>query len=163
MTNSEPDQNKKDDQDMSFLDILSRMQSNRLDDQRCSIKSKSSNGLTRIEKQTNDNTGAKVKENKENSQMPTEDFFNLIVKTQQNRLQDQRSQLATPKLKKHDTESQINGMSTLSSTKSKFKALKQAITVPPNDEFFSMIQKIQSRRLDEQRSKTKLKPKLKKF
>jgi len=162
MTNSEPDQNKKEDQDMSFLDILSRMQSNRLDDQRCSIKSKSSNGLTRIETQAND-TLAKVKENKENSQMATEDFFNLIVKTQQNRLQDQRSHLATPKLKKHDTESQINGMSTLSSTKSKFKALKQAITVPPNDEFFSMIQKIQSRRLDEQRSNTKLKLKLKKF
>jgi G-protein signaling modulator 1 len=147
---------------MSFLDILSRMQSNRLDDQRCSIKSKSSNGLTRIEKHTNEPC-FKVKENKENSQMPTEDFFNLIVKTQQNRLQDQRSHLATPKIKKQDTESQINGMSTLSSTKSKFKALKQAITVPPNDEFFSMIQKIQSRRLDEQRSNSKLKLKLKKF
>ena len=41
----------------------------------------------------------------------------------------------------------------MNENKSKFPKQQQAITVPPNDDdLFTLIQKLQSRRLDEQRS-----------
>jgi hypothetical protein len=160
--------------------------------------------------------------------MPNDDFFNLIIKSQRTRLEDQRSSIAAPPppppLSKptistsstsssssssaiisssssnsinthhhHQTNTHFQAhhiiastasssssssltntikqldpinnkaetltmaptktcLSSSSSSRSGANKNNQAITVPPDDEFFSMIQKIQSRRLDEQRT-----------
>ncbi|CAF0777476.1 unnamed protein product [Brachionus calyciflorus] len=125
---SEAPQGRKQFEDSSFLDILSRIQFNRLDDQRCSIRRaqplKNTQNLTRPKPDNNE-----------------DEFLNLVMKSQQTRLEDQRVDLSkTPKTKSQGVP--IN------------KA-KQACTIPADDSFFSMIQKIQSRRLDEQRTNIK--------
>ncbi len=61
---------------------------------------------------------------------------------QSSRLEDQRSSLITNKPALQTNENEL-----------KFVKKQQAITVPPNDDdLFTLIQKLQSRRLDEQRS-----------
>ena len=117
---------RKQFEDSSFLEILSRIQSNRLDDQRCSIR--------RTQPLKNSENLSRPKENQD-------EFLNLIMKSQKSRLEDQRVDLTkTPKAK-------------LASQATK---TKQACTIPADDSFFSMIQKIQSRRLNEQRTKLNL-------
>lgn len=145
--------------DTSFLEILSRIQSNRLDDQRCTIKRPNNeNHITQKQKPTAGHTT-----------VPDEDFFNLIVKSQKSRLEDQRYTFSkTPKSK--STTSAPSTFADMSMTtteqtaplippsQSNFKnqtKVKQACTIPADDAFFSMIQKIQSNRLDEQRTNLK--------
>ena len=98
--------------------------------------------------------------------MPSEDFFDLIMKSQvrsrpttktkkslknlfkfqSSRLEDQRSSLVPKQNNQNNTQNDKN------LNHVKFPK-QQAITVPPNDDdFFSLIQRLQSRRLDEQRS-----------
>lgn len=128
--------NKSESSDeYSFLENLSRVQSNRLDDQRCSIKPAKS----ALKKATNETT-TKPADN--------DDFFNLIMKTQSSRLEDQRSSIALSKDNKIILPNKTGQ--------------KKAITVPPDDEFFFMLQKLQSRRLDEQRTNLVTKPVTKK-
>lgn len=76
--------------------------------------------------------------------MPGEDFFELIMKSQSSRLEDQRS----------NVQPQLQSTTVSNMAQNAFNyAKQQAITVPPqDDDFFSLIQKLQSRRLDEQRS-----------
>lgn len=105
----------------SFFDILAKVQSNRLDDQRSSF---------RIKPKTKSEN--KLKENKSNID---DEFFNLVMKSQCSRLEDQRSSISVTN----------NGSKFL-----KIKN-NDRLTVPPDDEFFSMLQKLQSRRLNEQR------------
>lgn len=142
--------------DSSFLEILSRIQSNRLDDQRCTIKKKN---------QENKQPQTEFK----NPKNPDDDFFNLIIKSQQSRLEDQRSTFSkaprTLKSSSSTTDStpvqnQLTSSSSFNSTnemniKNYLNKGKQACTIPADDAFFSMIQKIQSRRLDEQRTNIK--------
>lgn len=111
------------------------------------------------------------------------DLFNLIAKSQRTRLEDQRTSVATASSTSSASSSATSSSSAMPSSsaqqqtqpqrlssstsslttsssepsganKSKF-AKNQAVTMPPDDEFFSMIQKIQSRRLDEQRTAVK--------
>lgn len=74
----------------------------------------------------------KLKENKADKD---DDFFNLVMKSQRSRLEDQRSSISI-----------IN-------SGEKFIKVKtnDRITVPPDDDFFSMLQRLQSRQLNEQR------------
>ena len=158
------------DEDPSFFDALSRIQSNRLDDQRCSIKRLFTNKLTKA-KLTNPELSEKKKSTDE-SLVKNDEFFNLIMKSQRSRLEDQRTSMSNVAAK-----SKMNSLSSKSTTSSSLtenssssytsfrndavekqqanlvaKNVRQSVTVPPDDAFFSMIQKIQSRRLDEQRS-----------
>ena len=165
--------------DMSFLDVLSRIQSNRLDDQRCTIKPpnqinkkmSSTNRLNEINDENQANDGLATKSN--------DDFFNLIMKSQRSRLEDQRTSISEAKLKSMSNSSGVTASSVSTSSgaisysasssnsdlsqtsksnannKNVINKKNQAITVPPDDDFFSMIQKIQSRRLDEQRTTVK--------
>lgn len=210
LTNTTSIGGKDENNELSFFEVLSRIQSNRLDDQRCSIKSKS---LIKNElfNETNNNKYINDEANlvgKLGSTMPNDDFFNLIIKSQRTRLEDQRSSIAAPLLLQQppiksasssssSTSSTSSSSAIISSSSSSHnnnfqsqhilastasssssssltnsikqldpsnkelnvaaankssKMSKQAITVPPDDEFFSMIQKIQSRRLDEQRT-----------
>lgn len=76
---------RKQFEDSSFLDILSRIQSNRLDDQRCSIR--------RTQPLKNTENLSRTKENQD-------EFLNLIMNSQKSRLEDQRVDLTkTPKSK----------------------------------------------------------------
>ncbi len=135
-TNDLPSNIKKDSKpksnnlsDQSFLDVLTRLQTNRLDDQRCSIKlDKTKNKTLKL---SNNENNSKNKTSKND-----DEFFNLIMQTQSSRLEEQRSNLVN--LKKEN--------------KQIMSGTGPAITVPPEDDFFSMIQKVQSRRLDEQRT-----------
>lgn len=108
-----------------------------------------------------------------------DEFFNLIMKSQRSRLEDQRTSMNTSKF--HNSISSNSATSTsLGETATPAKHynhnvhplprqtpmlprqelpkhqpannIRPSVTVPPDDAFFSMIQKIQSRRLDEQRS-----------
>jgi G-protein signaling modulator 2 len=201
------------EEELSFFEVLSRIQSNRLDDQRCSIKriavkqtsAPFSQEIQRIHAQvTTDNINSKTSQTnlagRLGSTMPNDDFFNLIIKSQQTRLEDQRTSLAHKSKSASNSSSSSTSSSSSSSSSNSidnnlviksshiitstatssssslthsvknldennkeikhFKPLnvnnkRQAITVPPDDEFFSMIQKIQSRRLDEQRTSIK--------
>ncbi|RNA43968.1 G- -signaling modulator 2 isoform X2 [Brachionus plicatilis] len=76
---------RKQFEDSSFLDFLSRIQSNRLDDQRCSIR--------RTQPLKNSENLSRTKESED-------EFLNLIMKSQKSRLEDQRVDLSkTPKTK----------------------------------------------------------------
>lgn len=119
--------------DQSFFDVLTRLQTNRLDDQRCSIKLDKPKSKTLKLNNNENNNNSKNKTSKTD-----DDFFNLIMQTQSSRLEDQRTKLVN--LKKENKQV-MPGTGT-----------RPAITVPPDDDFFSMIQKVQSRRLDEQRT-----------
>jgi hypothetical protein len=82
-----------------------------------------------------------------NDEMPGEEFFELIMKCQSSRLEDQRSNVQP-----QTTQLQSATVSNMAQNAFNY-AKQQAITVPPqDDDFFSLIQKLQSRRLDEQRS-----------
>ena len=146
--------NKMDlkDEDSSFFDVLSRIQSNRLDDQRCSIRNSSTNKLN--------------SENLSDDFTPNDEFFNLIMKSQRTRLEDQRTTMNKAKtsvLSENNHKTTNNIKTDLKSTNSNTltaptQIVRKSVTVPPDDDFFSMIQKIQSRRLDEQRSSIKMNP-----
>lgn len=128
--NTQPDNKTKDElklsnkvqSDESFFEILAKVQSNRLDDQRSSIKIK-----------TKSKSENKFKENKADKD---DEFFNLVMKSQRSRLEDQRSSISI-----------INSGEKFIKVKA-----NDRITVPPDDEFFSMLQKLQSKRLNQQRS-----------
>lgn len=70
------------DPDLSFLEQITRMQSKRLDDQRCSLKPTSSSSLQSAKsgKQSGGKSGGG------GATIPNEDFLDLIMKSQRTRL-----------------------------------------------------------------------------
>jgi G-protein signaling modulator 2 len=142
-----------DDDDLSFLDTLSKIQSNRLDDQRCSIKVKPAPVYTPYKaestKSLKESTNVQKSAKKAHNDKLNDEFFNILMKTQGSRLEDQRSSLA---MQKSD---QAKPPVPTTATNNKPAAKNQASTIPPDDAFFNMLQKVQSRRLDEQRSSLK--------
>ncbi len=154
------------ERDSSFFDAISRIQSNRLEDQRCAIRGSN----TEEENLINEENSSIC-----NSITPNDEFFNLIMKSQRTRLEDQRTSMNSTKPKLGITSLKKNSNGVLIETNNQKKIVnnnlkpefkqpsqpiiaRKSITVPPDDEFFSMIQKIQSRRLDEQRSVIKSNP-----
>jgi hypothetical protein len=193
-------QNNRED-DASFFDILSKIQSNRLDDQRCSINvlNNKTNTLNQIqpnklEKQTSSSSTTSAK-----SSLKSKDFLNFILNkpSKNNSNINHHSSSATDisnisKIKPVSSASDVISTSNFShystsdmftlpssastnsitstpttaksnNSSSKLKNIKnnlsnktkQAVTIPSDDTFFSMVQKIQSRRLNEQRSTIK--------
>jgi hypothetical protein len=194
--------NKEDE--ASFFDILSKIQSNRLDDQRCSLNvlnnktntlnQPNQNQTNKLEKQTSSSSATSSK-----SSLKSKDFFNFILNKphKNNSNNNNHSNSATDisnisKIKPVSSVSDVISTSNFSqysssdmftipssastnsitstpttsksnNSSSKFKNIKnnlsnknkQAITLPSDDTFFSMVQKIQSRRLNEQRSTIK--------
>jgi hypothetical protein len=194
--------NKEDD--VSFFDILSKIQSNRLDDQRCSINILSNktntinqsnqNQPNKLEKQTSSSSATSSK-----SSLKSKDFFNFILNKphKNNSSNNHHSNSATDisnisKIKPVASASDVISTSNFShystsdmftipssastnsitstpttvksnNSNSKLKNIKnnlsnknkQAVTIPSDDTFFTMVQKIQSRRLNEQRSSIK--------
>uniref|UniRef100_A0A665TGC8 G protein signaling modulator 2 n=2 Tax=Echeneis naucrates TaxID=173247 RepID=A0A665TGC8_ECHNA len=139
--------------DEGFFDLLSRFQSNRMDDQRCSIQAKGSRlsmntvsesanissaparrleessgaggslpGL-RLHQNSNQAVLNHLMANADNAE-PDDDFFDMLVKCQGSRLDDQRCAPPPPPIR--------------------------GPTVPDED-FFSLIMRSQAKRMDEQR------------
>jgi hypothetical protein len=104
----------------------------------------------------------KQSENANTSVVQNDEFFNLIMKSQRSRLEDQRTSMNTSKIHSSFSSRSATSPSIGVSTPTRSSAsttipkvnmvVRPSVTVPPDDAFFSMIQKIQSRRLDEQRS-----------
>ena len=198
------------------MDALTRIQSSRLNDQRCSAKrlvignglpTRSGGALQSLTTGSEKESGGKrppcagatssslpcaSKAHNSNSSRhqqivddddTNEDFLALVMKSQRSRLEDQRTSIAARsglsasyRPPKTTLTNSLGGSlhsvsmagATASSTASSASAKSQAmmkprasVTVPPDDDFFAMLQKIQSRRLDEQRSV--IKPLFKKF
>ncbi|XP_046845717.1 G-protein-signaling modulator 2-like [Xenia sp. Carnegie-2017] len=103
--------------DDNFFELLSRCQGNRMEEQRAEMpNSKNKNGV-RTNKLRRSIKGRKV------NSMTQEEMFDMIVKSQESRIDDQR---CDPDL------------------------VQQAPTVPDED-FFGLIMRLQSNRIDEQR------------
>jgi len=142
--------NKEDDQ--SFLDILSRIQSNRLEDQRCAIK------LNQSDKSKSATLPHQMKQSSNVNDLneKSDELLNLLMKSQTSRLEDQRSSIAlTKNANLNEYEKPVKGKTIMGNNKNKLnqQMVKPApLTVPSDEDFFSLIQKVQSRRLDEQRS-----------
>ena len=77
------------DPDLSFLEQITRMQSKRLDDQRCSLKPPSSSSLQSGGKNQTKSSGKSASGangvGSGGSTIPNEDFFDLIIKSQRSR------------------------------------------------------------------------------
>ncbi|XP_038650727.1 G-protein-signaling modulator 2 isoform X1 [Scyliorhinus canicula] len=121
--------------DEGFFDLLSRFQSNRMDDQRCSF-TKSKNGLTRTAPASSTRPKTSV------VSPQTDDFLDMLASSQSRRLDDQRvsiSNLPGLRLNQHNSHSVLGHLITSGDSKE------------PDDSFFDMLVKCQGSRLDDQR------------
>ncbi|XP_044158355.1 G-protein-signaling modulator 2-like [Bufo gargarizans] len=123
--------------DEGFFDLLSRFQSNRMDDQRCSLQGK--NLLT-----TATSTPPKSMRKSLSASVVsphTEEFLDLIASSQSRRLDDQRASFSNlPGLKINQQRSN-SVLDHLMATENR----------EPDDDFFDMLVKCQGSRLDDQR------------
>jgi hypothetical protein len=142
-------QNMNKEDDHSFLDILSRIQSNRLDDQRCAIKlnQQGKNKHATLPHQMKQTTNVNDLNEK------SDELLNLLMKSQTSRLEDQRSSIAlTKNVNLNEYEKPVKGKTVMGNKTNQPMGKPAPLTVPSDEDFFSLIQKVQSRRLDEQRS-----------
>ncbi|XP_028666909.1 G-protein-signaling modulator 2 isoform X2 [Erpetoichthys calabaricus] len=125
-----------------FFDLLSRFQSNRMDDQRCSIQAEN-NGILGSVDTTSSTPRAMRKSHTISVISPhTDEFLDLVASSQSRRLDDQRASLGSfPGLRLN----QKNSQSVLS------HLMANADTKEPDEDFFDMLVKCQSARLDDQR------------
>ncbi|GCC32006.1 hypothetical protein chiPu_0010466 [Chiloscyllium punctatum] len=121
--------------DEGFFDLLSRFQSNRMDDQRCSFI-KSQNGLTSTAPTSS--TPSKTF----GASPQTGEFLDLLASSQSRRLDDQRASIGNLpglRLDQHNNHSVLSHLITRGDSKE------------PDDSFFEMLVKCQGARLNDQR------------
>ncbi|XP_051551629.1 G-protein-signaling modulator 2-like [Myxocyprinus asiaticus] len=151
----ETPQNKHGSTDMlgdeDFFDLLSRFQSNRMDDQRCAVQ----DGRSHLSVNSNSSSPSTTpprtirKSFSESAASPgQEPFFRLLASAQGRRLDEQRA----------GTGNSLPGLRTLSehsNTNSRHMILSQVMAsmdaTEPDDQFFDMLVKCQGSRLDDQR------------
>nr|DBA21138.1 TPA: hypothetical protein GDO54_017834 [Pyxicephalus adspersus] len=120
-----------------FFDLLSKFQSNRMDDQRCTLEDNQSAGT--------DTTASpvpalddRISASSLMASPQTEEFFDLIASSQSRRLDDQRAS--------------VGNLPGLRLTHNNMGHLKvEGDQQEPGDEFFNMLMKCQSSRIDDQR------------
>ncbi|XP_062929675.1 G-protein-signaling modulator 1-like isoform X1 [Mobula hypostoma] len=120
-----------------FFDLLSRFQSNRMDDQRCTFEEQQ-NGMT-----GSASTPVSPLQDRISQASPqTEEFFDLIASSQSRRLDDQRANVGSlPGLRiTHNNSQVVMG-----------HLRPEGDSQEPGDEFFNMLMKCQSSRIDDQR------------
>ncbi|XP_018609093.1 G-protein-signaling modulator 2-like isoform X2 [Scleropages formosus] len=127
--------------DEGFFDLLSRFQSNRMDDQRCSIQG----GRSRLSAPSSP-TSAPIRGMKKSQSLGVsaqcEQLLDLVASSQSRRLDDQRASGASfPGLRLN----QQNSQSVLS------HLMANADNTEPDEDFFDMLVKCQGSRLDDQR------------
>ncbi|XP_068925286.1 G-protein-signaling modulator 1 isoform X3 [Petaurus breviceps papuanus] len=119
-----------------FFDLLSKFQSNRMDDQRCPLEEGQAGAA-----EANTPTPTLEERISQSSLMAspqTEEFFDLIASSQSRRLDDQRASVGSlPGLRiTHNNLGHLRG---------------EGDPQEPGDEFFNMLIKCQSSRIDDQR------------
>lgn len=126
--------------DEGFFDLLSRFQSNRMDDQRCCFQNKDS--LTDVA--TASSTPAKTMRKSHSASVVsphTDEFLDLLASSQSRRLDDQRASfgnLPGLRLNQHNSQSVLGHLIANDNKE-------------PDDTFFDMLIKCQGSRLDDQR------------
>ncbi|XP_076149954.1 G-protein-signaling modulator 2 isoform X2 [Alosa pseudoharengus] len=127
--------------DESFFDLLSRFQSNRMDDQRCAILDRKSSASAPSSPSRTPPTG--MKKSFSEASPGQEPFFSLVASTQGRRLDDQRAgtggSLPGLRLTQHRSQAVLNQL------------MASADNNEPDDQFFDMLVKCQGSRLDDQR------------
>ncbi|XP_056336837.1 G-protein-signaling modulator 2 isoform X2 [Danio aesculapii] len=137
--------------DEGFFDLLSRFQSNRMDDQRCAIQDSKSHLSVNFISTSPPTTPPRTirKSFSESAASPgQEPFLRLLASAQSRRLDEQRA----------GTGNSLPGLRTLtehSSTSDRQMILSQVMAstdaTEPDDQFFDMLVKCQGSRLDDQR------------
>ncbi|XP_038601732.1 G-protein-signaling modulator 1 [Tachyglossus aculeatus] len=118
-----------------FFDLLSKFQSNRMDDQRCTLE-ESQTGAA--EAAATPNPEDRISQSSLMASPQTEEFFDLIASSQSRRLDDQRAN--------------VGSLPGLRITHNNLGHLRvEGDAQEPGDEFFNMLMKCQSSRIDEQR------------
>ncbi|XP_036623123.1 G-protein-signaling modulator 2 [Trichosurus vulpecula] len=126
--------------DEGFFDLLSRFQSNRMDDQRCCLKDKSCHPISAATSSTPPKT--KRKPLSVSIVSPhTDEFLDLLASSQSRRLDDQRASFSNlPGLRlTHNNNQSVLGHLIASDNKE------------PDEDFFDILVKCQGSRLDDQR------------
>ncbi|XP_051787550.1 G-protein-signaling modulator 1b isoform X1 [Erpetoichthys calabaricus] len=120
-----------------FFDLLSKFQSNRMDDQRCPLDEQQNGTEGASSSQVSPLEGGTVPSSLMTSPQ-TEEFFDLIATSQSRRLDDQRANVSNlPGLR--ITENNLGHL------------CGDTDAQEPSDEFFNMLMKCQSARIDDQR------------
>ncbi|GBM12092.1 G-protein-signaling modulator 2 [Araneus ventricosus] len=146
----------------SFFDLLSRFQSKRMDDQRCSLvlsENKENNQLlgncqNNFQPSTSQNNKAANVVDKDNNRVQ-DDLFDLIAGMQSRRLDEQRASL--PRLPGLNYFSLNNGAirnnnnNTIPPEQGLHRPSVDASSMP-DDEFFEMLMRCQASRIEDQRS-----------
>ncbi|XP_063796227.1 G-protein-signaling modulator 2 isoform X2 [Pseudophryne corroboree] len=126
--------------DEGFFDLLSRFQSNRMDDQRCSLQDKNILGVATA---TSSTTPKSMRKSLSTSAVSphTDEFLDLIASSQSRRLDDQRASFSNlPGLRMSQQHSN-SVLGHLMATENR----------EPDEDFFDMLVKCQGSRLDDQR------------
>ncbi|KAI2805730.1 G-protein-signaling modulator 2 [Blomia tropicalis] len=137
-----------------FLELVSKFQSKRMDDQRCSIDILSNRGNKISDQQKNTN---KSKEKKTAKSGNEDDFFDLIAGMQERRMDDQRATLPQPSQMNHNGLPFKENKENLTRNIAKNRAQRQYSlntfhSPPSDDDFFDMLMKSQANRLEDQRT-----------
>ncbi|XP_069741389.1 G-protein-signaling modulator 1b isoform X2 [Narcine bancroftii] len=124
-----------------FFDLLSRFQSNRMDDQRCTFEEQQ-NGMTGSASTPMSPLQERISQTSLIASPQTEEFFDLIASSQSRRLDDQRANVGSlPGLRiTHNNSQVVMG-----------HLRPDGDPQEPGDEFFNMLMKCQSSRIDDQR------------
>ncbi|XP_075041937.1 G-protein-signaling modulator 1 isoform X2 [Mixophyes fleayi] len=120
-----------------FFDLLSKFQSNRMDDQRCSLEECQSDG-TETTATAVPALDDQIPASSLMASPQTEEFFDLIASSQSRRLDDQRAS--------------VGNLPGLRLTHNNMGHLRvEGDQHEPGDDFFNMLMKCQSARIDDQR------------
>ncbi|XP_053852309.1 G-protein-signaling modulator 1 isoform X3 [Vidua macroura] len=134
---SEKKINRTPSDEECFFDLLSKFQSNRMDDQRCPLEEcpaeAAEAAATRVPA-----LGERISQSTLMASPQTEEFFDLIASSQSRRLDDQRAN--------------VGNLPGLRITHNNLGHLRvEGDAQEPGDEFFNMLMKCQSSRIDDQR------------
>ncbi|XP_075689518.1 G-protein-signaling modulator 2 isoform X1 [Rhinoderma darwinii] len=126
--------------DEGFFDLLSRFQSNRMDDQRCSLQGKN---LLSVSMAASSTPPKSMRKSLSASAVSphTDEFLDLLASSQSRRLDDQRASFSNLPGLRIGQEHSNSVLGHLMATENR----------EPDDDFFDMLVKCQGSRLDDQR------------
>ncbi|XP_010186491.1 PREDICTED: G-protein-signaling modulator 1 [Mesitornis unicolor] len=134
---SEKKINRTPSDEECFFDLLSKFQSNRMDDQRCPLEECPSEAAEAAATPV-PALGERISQSSLMASPQTEEFFDLIASSQSRRLDDQRAN--------------VGNLPGLRITQNNLGHLRvEGDAQEPGDEFFNMLMKCQSSRIDDQR------------